>query len=120
LYRVAEINEAHLLGTLNERCEAAFREEDRGGADELLPIVYDQLRRLARRRLAQEAPGQLLQTADLVHEAYVRLVGSDPANGQRIAVGTETGFVGIYGAITGEETLRFDALARATCSKRRL
>ncbi|MEX2141791.1 MAG: ECF-type sigma factor [Pirellulales bacterium] len=46
-------------------------------ADELLPIVYNQLRRLAHRKLAREAPGQSLQTADLVHEAYLRLVGSD-------------------------------------------
>jgi RNA polymerase sigma factor (TIGR02999 family) len=55
------------------------RIEARGaaGADELLPIVYDQLRRLAHRQLADEAPGHSLQTADLVHEAYLRLVGSD-------------------------------------------
>jgi RNA polymerase sigma factor (TIGR02999 family) len=58
---------------LLERIEAG--ETDR--ADELLPILYDQLRRLAHRQLADEAPGQSLQTADLVHEAYLRLVGSD-------------------------------------------
>jgi RNA polymerase sigma factor (TIGR02999 family) len=46
-------------------------------ADELLPIVYDQLRRVARRQLAHEAQGQSFQTTDLVHEAYLRLVGSD-------------------------------------------
>jgi RNA polymerase sigma factor (TIGR02999 family) len=45
--------------------------------DQLLPVVYDQLRRLAHQQLAHESPGQSLQTADLVHEAYVRLVGSD-------------------------------------------
>jgi RNA polymerase sigma factor (TIGR02999 family) len=50
---------------------------DPHAADELLPIVYDQLRRLAHQQLAQEPPGQSLQTADLVHEAYLRLVGSD-------------------------------------------
>jgi RNA polymerase sigma factor (TIGR02999 family) len=49
---------------------------DEQAADELLPIVYDELRRLARRQLADEAPGQSLQSADLVHEAYLRLVGS--------------------------------------------
>jgi RNA polymerase sigma factor (TIGR02999 family) len=54
-----------------------IEEGDTAGADELLPIVYDQLRRLAHRQLAYEAPGQSLQTADLVHEAYLRLVGSD-------------------------------------------
>jgi RNA polymerase sigma factor (TIGR02999 family) len=52
-------------------------EGDPGGAEELLPIVYEQLRRLAHRQLAHEAPGLSLQTADLVHEAYLRLVGSD-------------------------------------------
>jgi hypothetical protein len=44
----------------------------------LLPIVYDQLRRLAAERLAREAPGQTLQATALVHEAYRRLVGGDP------------------------------------------
>jgi RNA polymerase sigma factor (TIGR02999 family) len=52
-------------------------EGDAHAADELLPIVYDQLRRLAHGQLAHEAPGQSLQTSDLVHEAYLRLVGSD-------------------------------------------
>jgi RNA polymerase sigma factor (TIGR02999 family) len=50
---------------------------DEQAASALLPIVYDQLRRLAHGQLAHEAPGQSLQTADLVHEAYLRLVGSD-------------------------------------------
>jgi RNA polymerase sigma factor (TIGR02999 family) len=50
---------------------------DAQAADALLPIVYNELRRLARRQLANEAPGQSLQSADLVHEAYLRLVGSD-------------------------------------------
>jgi len=50
---------------------------DSAAADELLPIVYEQLRRLAHRQLAHETPGQSLQTADLVHEAYLRLVGAD-------------------------------------------
>jgi RNA polymerase sigma factor (TIGR02999 family) len=48
-----------------------------GAADELVPIVYEQLRRLAHQQLANEDPGQSLQTADLVHEAYLRLVGAD-------------------------------------------
>ncbi len=56
-----------------ERIEAG----DERAANELLPIVYDQLRGLARRQLAQEAAGQSFQTTDLVHEAYLRLVGSD-------------------------------------------
>jgi RNA polymerase sigma factor (TIGR02999 family) len=52
-------------------------ETDPEAVDELLPIVYSELRRLASRQLAHEAPGQSLQTSDLVHEAYLRLVGSD-------------------------------------------
>jgi RNA polymerase sigma factor (TIGR02999 family) len=47
-------------------------------ARELLPLVYDELRRLAAQRLAREAPGQTLQPTALVHEAYLRLVGADP------------------------------------------
>jgi RNA polymerase sigma factor (TIGR02999 family) len=48
---------------------------------QLLPLVYDELRRLARHRLAHEAPGQTLQPTALVHEAYLRLVGE--GRGQR-------------------------------------
>jgi RNA polymerase sigma factor (TIGR02999 family) len=47
-------------------------------AEQLLPLVYDELRRLAASRLAQEKPGQTLQATALVHEAYLRLVGGDP------------------------------------------
>ena len=47
-------------------------------ACELLPLVYDELRRLAAQRLAREAPGQTLQATALVHEAYLRLIGGDP------------------------------------------
>ena len=46
-------------------------------AEELLPLVYEELRKLAAQKLAQEAPGQTLQATALVHEAYLRLVGSD-------------------------------------------
>jgi RNA polymerase sigma factor (TIGR02999 family) len=45
--------------------------------DELLPLVYEELRLLAARKLAHEAPGQTLQATALVHEAYLRLAGSD-------------------------------------------
>jgi RNA polymerase sigma factor (TIGR02999 family) len=48
-------------------------------ADELLPIVYGELRKLATRKLAQEKPGQTLQATALVHEAYARLVGGEKA-----------------------------------------
>ncbi len=46
-------------------------------ADELLPIVYNELRRLASKRLARDPAGQSFQTTELVHEVYLRLVGSD-------------------------------------------
>lgn len=49
-------------------------------AEELLPIVYDELRKLAAARLTQEKPGQTLQATALVHEAYLRLVGSNGAS----------------------------------------
>ncbi len=48
---------------------------DPTGADELLPLVYEELRQLARQKLANELPGQTLQATALVHEAYLRLVG---------------------------------------------
>ena len=52
---------------------------DGHAAEELLPLVYDELRKLAASRLAQEAPGQTLQATALVHEAWLRLVGpGDP------------------------------------------
>jgi RNA polymerase sigma factor (TIGR02999 family) len=50
---------------------------ERRAASELLPLVYDELRRLAAGRLAHESPGQTLQATALVHEAYLRLVGDD-------------------------------------------
>lgn len=49
---------------------------DPGGAAQLLPLVYDELRKLAAARLAHERPGQTLQATALVHEAFLRLVGA--------------------------------------------
>jgi RNA polymerase sigma factor (TIGR02999 family) len=57
--------------------DAATRGE-RAAADQLLPLVYDELRKLAAARLANEPSGQTLQATALVHEAYLRLVGDDP------------------------------------------
>src|SRR6476469_1610619 len=51
---------------------------DPSAADQLLPLVYDELRKLAAHRLAHQAPGQTLQPTALVHEAYLRLVGAAP------------------------------------------
>ena len=47
---------------------------DRKAAEELLPLVYEELRKLAAAKMAQENPGQTLQATALVHEAYIRLV----------------------------------------------
>ena len=71
------------------RLLSAIDQGDSQAAERLLPLVYDELRRLAAQRLRHERPGQTLQATDLVHEAYVRLVGdahgamlgSDPAVG---------------------------------------
>ena len=59
------------------RALAAIAGGDPQAAGQLLPLVYDELRRLAGRRLARQAPGQALQPTALVHEAYLRLVGHD-------------------------------------------
>ena len=56
----------------------AIREGQPQAAEELLPLVYDELRRLAAVRIACERPGQTLQATALVHEAYLRLVGDEP------------------------------------------
>jgi len=53
--------------------------EDRLASDELLPLVYDELRALARARIAHERPGQTLQATALVHEAWLRVAGEDEA-----------------------------------------
>ena len=63
------------------RILSAIERGDPRAADELLPLVYDELRRLARQRLAQEKPGQTLQATALVHEAYVRLVSGGDDRG---------------------------------------
>jgi RNA polymerase sigma factor (TIGR02999 family) len=53
---------------------------DAKAAAELLPLVYDELRRLAAQKLAQEKPGQTLQATALVHEAYMRLAGAEKSS----------------------------------------
>lgn len=59
---------------------SAIEEGDPRAAERLLPLVYDELRKLAAHRLAQEKPGQTLQATALVHEAYLRVVGPDGAD----------------------------------------
>ena len=61
------------------RILSAIEAGDAQAAAELLPLVYDELRKHAAARLAAERPGQTLQPTALVHEAYLRLVGTEPA-----------------------------------------
>jgi RNA polymerase sigma factor (TIGR02999 family) len=56
---------------------SAIEQGDPHASEQLLPLVYEALRRLATQKLAQEAPGQTLQATALVHEVYLRLVGSE-------------------------------------------
>jgi RNA polymerase sigma factor (TIGR02999 family) len=57
------------------RILSAIEQGDPSAAEQLLPLVYDELRKLAAQKLAQEKPGQTLDATALVHEAYLRLVG---------------------------------------------
>jgi RNA polymerase sigma factor (TIGR02999 family) len=61
------------------RVLSALEHGDPSAAEQLLPLVYDELRKLAAARLAHEQPGQTLQATALVHEAYIRLVEADAA-----------------------------------------
>jgi RNA polymerase sigma factor (TIGR02999 family) len=61
------------------RILSAIDRGDPRAAEQLLPLVYNELRKLAAARLAHEKPGQTLQATALVHEAYLRLVGTDQA-----------------------------------------
>src|SRR5216117_221341 len=61
------------------RILSAIEQGDPHAAEQLLPLVYDELRKLAAQKLAQEKPGQTLQATALVHEAYLRLVDVEQA-----------------------------------------
>jgi RNA polymerase sigma factor (TIGR02999 family) len=62
------------------RILSQIEQGDPEAAEKLLPLVYNELRKLAASKLAQEKPGQTLQATELVHEAYLRLVGNDRAS----------------------------------------
>jgi hypothetical protein len=64
----------------------AIASGDPDASAQLLPLVYDDLRRLAARQMAREAPGQTLDPNSLVHEAYLRLVGDDKETHWRAAI----------------------------------
>jgi RNA polymerase sigma factor (TIGR02999 family) len=61
------------------RILSAIEQGDTHAAEQLLPLVYEELRKLAAQKMAQEAPGQTLQATALVHEAYLRLVDAEKA-----------------------------------------
>src|SRR5262245_60688229 len=61
------------------RILSAIEQGDPSAAEQLLPLVYDELRRLAAEKMARENPGQTLQATALVHEAYLRLVDVERA-----------------------------------------
>src|SRR2546425_7976147 len=65
------------------RILSAIEQGDPHASDQLLPLVYAELRKLAAQKMAQEAPGQTLQATALVHEAYLRLVASGDASAPR-------------------------------------
>ena len=58
----------------------AIEQGDPKAADQLLPLVYEELRKLAASKMAREAPGQTLQPTALVHEAWLRLAGNGPSS----------------------------------------
>jgi RNA polymerase sigma factor (TIGR02999 family) len=60
---------------------SAIEQGDPHAAGQLLPLVYDELRRLAAQKMVHESPGLTIQPTELVHEAYLRLVGADVAGG---------------------------------------
>jgi RNA polymerase sigma factor (TIGR02999 family) len=73
---------ASILKPMSEvtRILAAVERGDTHAAEELLPLVYNELRKLAAQKMALESPGQTLQATGLVHEAYLRLVDAEKAN----------------------------------------
>jgi RNA polymerase sigma factor (TIGR02999 family) len=64
---------------------AAWSQGDKEALDKLMPLVYDELRRLARQQMRRERAGHTLQTTALVNEAYLRLVNQDRAQWQNRA-----------------------------------
>ena len=78
------VHHRHMLGGMSEVTQIvnAIERGDPKAAAELLPLVYDELRKLAAARMAEEKPGQTLQATALVHEAYLRLVGGQLFDGR--------------------------------------
>ena len=81
LRRLHAVSRSAILDRMTDvtRILSAIEQGDPRAAEQLLPLVYEELRKLAAQRLAQEKPGQTLQATALVHEAYLRLVDADKA-----------------------------------------
>ena len=79
LRHFAHLRADNRICTMNDvtRILSAIEQGDPAAAEQLLPLVYDELRKLAAQKMAREKPGQTLDATALVHEAFVRLVGSD-------------------------------------------
>src|SRR5260370_8989036 len=75
-----------LRGVMSDvtRILSAIDQGDPQAAEQLLPLVYQELRHLAAQKLAQEKPGQTLQATALVHEAYLRLAATGDASAPRL------------------------------------
>lgn len=77
--RILAADQRMLSGMANvTQILAAMETGDPRAAEQLLPLVYEELRKLAAAQMAQEKTGQTLQATALVHEAYLRLVGGEP------------------------------------------
>jgi RNA polymerase sigma factor (TIGR02999 family) len=89
---------------------------DPTAAEQLLPLIYDELRELAAARLAQEKPGQTLQPTALVHEAYLRLVAGPAENSQPRSYNDRAHFFAV--AATAMRQIMIDAARRKKTRKR--
>jgi RNA polymerase sigma factor (TIGR02999 family) len=81
VFRSRAVHRRHMLGGMADVTQilSAIEAGDQHAAEQLLPLVYDELRKLAAQKLAHEKPGQTLQATALVHEAYLRLVDAQQA-----------------------------------------
>src|SRR5262249_31923878 len=78
-FKLALASGFHIIAAMSDVTQLlnAIDTDDPKAADQLLPLVYEELRKLAAQRMAQEKPGQTPQATGLVHEAWLRLTGSE-------------------------------------------
>jgi RNA polymerase sigma factor (sigma-70 family) len=102
------------------RILAHIESGDPAAAEQLLPLVYNELRKLAAARLAQEKAGQTLQATALVHEAYLRLVGKPEVRNRQSEVGGESGASDSYALSPDSWNSRGHFFAAAAEAMRRI